>query len=171
MYFRPVPKTAPVESGFGRRECAGPMKAASCRYEQHTGTDYGVVVGTPARAVADGSIAYVLNKELDGKLVGLNFVDVDGARMQAAYAHLDEILVHKGQSVKAGEVIARTGNTGNSEGPHLHLGVRRNGVRIDPEKWLRSRVDGQDEAIESGDAFPKMGKILAAAAVAAILGG
>lgn len=158
MFIRPVEKRFGVVSGFGRRECAGPMKSAACRFEDHTGTDYLTPVGTPVRAIADGRIAYVIADEegsLNGNLIGLNFVDVDGAQMQAAHAHLSEMLASKGQRVSRGEVIARTGNTGNSEGPHLHLGIRRNGSRIDPEMWLQSRVDHNDDAVEPGSGFPK----------------
>ena len=48
------------------------------------------------------------------------------------YAHLSKVLVQPGERVARGQVIAETGNTGISSGPHLHYEVRLNGMRVDP---------------------------------------
>ena len=56
--------------------------------------------------------------------------------VQTAYAHCSQILVSTGQSVSQGEVIAKVGTTGRSTGNHLHLEVRVNGVRYDPQNYV-----------------------------------
>ena len=55
-----------------------------------------------------------------------------GDGWETRYAHCLEIKARVGQTVRAGETVARVGNTGRSFGPHLHFEVRRNGVAIDP---------------------------------------
>ena len=55
------------------------------------------------------------------------------------YAHLQNTLVEMGESVKKGQVIALSGNTGNSTAPHLHFEIMVNGMNIDPESVLKKR--------------------------------
>jgi len=52
------------------------------------------------------------------------------------YGHINRSLVQVGQRVAAGQVIAETGNRGQSTGPHLHIGVMQNGVYVNPKPWL-----------------------------------
>ena len=98
----------------------------------HTGVDYAVPVGTDVLAVADGKIT---NANW-GKSYGTQLVQTcEGGFF--IYAHLSKVLVKNGDSVVAGQVIAKTGNTGNSTGPHLHAEYRSNikwsaGTDLDP---------------------------------------
>jgi murein DD-endopeptidase MepM/ murein hydrolase activator NlpD len=98
----------------------------------HTGIDYAVPVGTDVLAVADGKIT---NANW-GRSYGTQLVQaVDGGWF--IYAHLSSTLVKAGDVVKAGQVIAKSGNTGNSTGPHLHAELRNNikwsaGTDLDP---------------------------------------
>ena len=98
----------------------------------HTGVDYAVPVGTDVLAVADGKIT----NATWGKSYGTQLVQsVDGGWF--IYAHLSSTLVKAGDKVKAGQVIAKSGNTGNSTGPHLHVELRNNirwssGTDLDP---------------------------------------
>ena len=85
----------------------------------HTGCDYAVPVGTDVHAVADGTIidanwGKAYGTQLVQKLNGGWFI----------YAHLSATLVKPGDVVTAGQVIAKSGNTGNSSGPHLHVELR-----------------------------------------------
>lgn len=86
----------------------------------HNGLDFGVPVGTPVRAVADGTVREAWN-EPNG--YG-NLVLLDHTWGQSLYAHLDGRYVEPGDSVLAGETIARSGASGKVTGPHLHFGMR-----------------------------------------------
>ena len=98
----------------------------------HWGLDYACSTGTSVMASSggvvveagwNGSFGYtVLISHPDGK--------------QTRYAHLSRIYVTYGQSVKQGQVIAASGNTGNSTGPHLHFEIVVNGVRSNPADYL-----------------------------------
>jgi murein DD-endopeptidase MepM/ murein hydrolase activator NlpD len=98
----------------------------------HTGCDYAVPVGTDVLAVADG----VIDKATWGKSYGTQLVQkLDGGWF--IYAHLSSTLVKPGDKVVAGQVIAKSGNTGNSTGPHLHVELRTkshwsSGTDLDP---------------------------------------
>jgi hypothetical protein len=87
----------------------------------HNGIDYAVPVGTPVRAVADGVVAMVATDAAYGKYVRVWHAAL---RVHSFYAHLSEARVADGQAVKAGDVVALSGNTGNSTGPHLHFELR-----------------------------------------------
>lgn len=104
----------------------------------HTGVDFAVPVGTDIVAVADGKI----ENASWGKAYGTALVQkVEGGWV--IYAHLSKTFVKAGDAVKAGEVIAKSGNTGNSSGPHLHFEYRDNirwsaGKDINPANILAS---------------------------------
>lgn len=59
-----------------------------------------------------------------------------GNGLSTYYGHLSEVLVRVGQFVEQGQVVARSGNTGLSTGPHLHFEIRRFGEPVDPLPWL-----------------------------------
>ncbi|MFO3694314.1 phage tail tape measure protein [Staphylococcus felis] len=67
-----------------------------------------------------------------------NWVKVISGAMEMIFAHLRDFskTPPSGKTVKAGDVIGLTGNTGFSTGPHLHFGIRKNGVDVDPEPYL-----------------------------------
>lgn len=104
----------------------------------HTGADFAVPVGTPIVAVADGKI----ENANWGKAYGTQIVQkVAGGWV--IYAHLSAADVTPGATVKKGQVIGKSGNTGNSSGPHLHFEMRNNirwsaGQDIDPSGILNA---------------------------------
>ena len=102
----------------------------------HTGVDFAVKEGTEIVAVADGKI----ENANWGKSYGIQAVQkVKGGWV--IYAHLSKLDVKPGDSVKAGQRIGASGNTGNSTGPHLHFEMRNNirwsaGEDLDPSEIL-----------------------------------
>ncbi|MFJ9178888.1 M23 family metallopeptidase [Streptomyces sp. NPDC102360] len=100
---------------------------------QHSGIDFPVSYGTPVMAATDGTVKTEWNSAY-GNMAKV--VAKDGT--ETWYCHLSTHTVTSGP-VKAGDVIARSGNSGNSTGPHLHFEVRPGGsAAIDPLPWLRS---------------------------------
>ena len=98
----------------------------------HQGIDLAAPVGTPIQASEKGRVVYSGWKQGYG-----NFVAVDhGHGMETHYAHCSKVLVHVGQEVRKGQMIAKVGNTGNSTGPHLHFEVVANGIHRNPIKFL-----------------------------------
>jgi murein DD-endopeptidase MepM/ murein hydrolase activator NlpD len=96
----------------------------------HSGVDLAMHEGTPLRAVAEG----VIDRIYDGTGAigkGLSIRWPDGTRV--IYGHMNEVKARIGEHVHAGEIIGLSGNTGNSTGPHLHLGMRApDGSWLDP---------------------------------------
>jgi murein DD-endopeptidase MepM/ murein hydrolase activator NlpD len=90
---------------------------------RHTGIDYGVPIGTPTKAVASGLVISVLKDKSYGNVVVVKSKH-EGKEYQTWYCHLNTIAVKPRESVVEGQVIAMSGNTGNSTGPHLHLETR-----------------------------------------------
>ena len=115
------PVSGPVTSGFGWRW--GRM---------HEGIDIAVGSGTPVHAAQSGRVIVA------GWMGGYgNLVVIDhGGGLSTAYGHNNSFAVGSGQSVSQGQVIAYSGSTGNSTGPHVHFEVRVNGSPVDPLGYL-----------------------------------
>jgi murein DD-endopeptidase MepM/ murein hydrolase activator NlpD len=107
----------------------------------HTGIDIAGPLDAPIHSAGDGVVA-IAGTEVDnqGHAVGYgNYIVIAHAgRMITLYGHLDQLLVHVGQVVHAGQVIGLEGSTGNSTGPHLHFELHVAGLLTDPAKYLRS---------------------------------
>jgi murein DD-endopeptidase MepM/ murein hydrolase activator NlpD len=120
----PIDMRAPISSKFGWRE--HPVLHSR---ELHTGTDIAVGVGTKVFAIADGDVLYATSDAVNG-----NFVKIDhGYGLKSAYCHASKLEVARGDRLKKGDLIALSGSTGRSTGPHLHLQIELNGKPIDPE--------------------------------------
>lgn len=91
----------------------------------HSGTDFGVPEGTPVRASKSGTV--IKRRELTTSYGKYLFID-HGGGLVTIYAHNSQLLVSEGQHVTAGQIIAKSGNTGNSTGPHCHWELRVNGT-------------------------------------------
>jgi murein DD-endopeptidase MepM/ murein hydrolase activator NlpD len=87
----------------------------------HRGVDYAVKRGTPLKAVGRGTIVGVYESKILGWVVELRtYATAEKIRI-FAYCHLDKAEVKVGDKVKQGDIIGKSGNTGKSSGPHLHL--------------------------------------------------
>lgn len=126
-YIKPI-SGGRLSSGFGNRKA--PTKGAST---YHKGVDWAVARGTAVHASSGGTVTkagwgggygYVIYvKHPDGK--------------ETRYAHLNKVLVSAGQTVKQGQKIGLSGNTGRSTGPHLHFEIRSNGTPVNPLKYVQ----------------------------------
>jgi len=126
---KPV-KTAAFTSGYGLR--SDPFRGAAA---MHAGIDLAGPQGTPIYATADGQ---VINAGWNSGGYG-NLIKVDHGRgIETRYGHLSQVLVHAGQQVKRGQLIARMGSTGRSTGSHLHYEVRIEGKPVNPIPFMKS---------------------------------
>jgi murein DD-endopeptidase MepM/ murein hydrolase activator NlpD len=107
---------------------------------KHDGVDIINEVGTPVYASAEGTIDFTGRKGDYGLTVEINH----GYSLKSLYGHLSKVLVHEGQKVKRGDLIAHSGNTGLSSGPHLHYEVRVNGVAQNPTYYFFDDVSAKD---------------------------
>ena len=126
-YIRPI-SGGRQSSGFGRR--TAPTKGAST---YHKGIDWATPTGTPVYASCGGTVTKAGWGSGYGYVV---YIDHEDGR-QTRYGHLSKVLVSVGQTVKQGERIALSGNTGVSTGPHLHFEILINGTQVNPLKYLQ----------------------------------
>jgi len=123
--IRPI--TGFITSGFGMRE--HPIYK---RTLFHAGTDFSAPVGTKVMATADGTVAFSGFDKGYGKKVVINHAN----GYQTVYAHLSKAVIRQGQRVERGDLIAFSGNTGVSTGPHLHYEVHKNNVQVNPTAFF-----------------------------------
>ena len=99
----------------------------------HWGLDYRVHTGTPVAAMNAGTILLARFLYFEGNCVVIDH----GQGLLTLYFHLSEIKVKEGDPVKRGEIIGLSGGTGRATGPHLHVGVRWEGINLDPARLLQ----------------------------------
>lgn len=104
------------------------------RTHLHTGIDFGIPVGTPIYAPADG-VAYFANNSYNGGY-GIMVKLEHSFGFSTFYAHLSKIVVQKGDFVKRGQLIAYSGNSGRSTGPHLHYEIRYLSQDLNPRPFI-----------------------------------
>ena len=126
--------TAPSGSGILRWPVSGPVTSPfGTRWgRMHEGIDIAVPSGTPVAAAGSGTVIYAGWMEGYGNLVAIDH----GGGLATAYGHNTSVTVSVGQSVSAGDIIAYSGSTGHSTGPHVHFEVRVNGTPVDPLGYL-----------------------------------
>ena len=121
------PVRGPVNSDFGIRFSPWAPSA-----EFHSGMDIGAPIGTEVHAPAPGRIVFA------GRIpeYGVAVIIEHGGDTRSLYGHLSRLNVHVDQNVERGQVIALSGNTGRSTGPHLHYEIQVKGQSVNPNTYL-----------------------------------
>lgn len=123
------PVVGKITSAFGNR--VAPTAGAST---PHTGIDIAAPVGTPVKCPANGTVTNVYTNGSGGNQL---IIQHDNG-LTTGYAHLSRYGVKSGDRVINGQIIAYTGNTGLTTGPHLHFTVKdKTGQFVDPLTYLR----------------------------------
>jgi murein DD-endopeptidase MepM/ murein hydrolase activator NlpD len=100
----------------------------------HAGVDFRQKTGSEVKATGKGVVIHAGTAGGYGLMVEIDH----GNGITTRYGHLSKILVKEGDVVDAGDLIALSGSTGRSTGPHLHYEVRRNGNAVDPMRFLNA---------------------------------
>lgn len=108
----------------------------------HEGIDFTPGEGAPIQAIADGTVR--IATEQGGGYGVTVYIDhvIDGQVITSHYSHMQygSLKVKAGDTVKVGDIVGNTGNTGHSFGAHLHFEIIVNGKTIDPLPWLRANA-------------------------------
>jgi murein DD-endopeptidase MepM/ murein hydrolase activator NlpD len=126
------PEGRPVQEGFissyfGER--ADPFTGFA---GNHKGVDFAAPEGTQVISVAAGLVTYAGERSGYGLMVEVNH----GNGMTTRYCHNEKLLVGQGQMIRKGQEVGLIGSTGHSTGPHLHFEVLKNGVQVDPLRFI-----------------------------------
>ncbi len=126
---------SPVE-GIITSACGERENPILHRQELHNGLDIAVAEGTDVVAVKSGTVTEVRTSATYGRV--LKYETEDGYAVM--YAHLSEVFVKKGEEIRQGQVVAKSGNTGLSTGPHLHYSLWKGEELLDPLDFLSSEA-------------------------------
>ena len=121
---QPLLFTARVSSPFNPRR----LHPITKRVRPHNGVDFGIPSGTPVIAPSDGVVEHVAFQAHGAG----RYIKIRHGHITTVYMHLSKPLVKPGQTVRKGERIALSGNTGGSTGPHLHYEFHINGRPVNP---------------------------------------
>ena len=144
-------------AGFQKTSEYGVSDAAH-QESPHRGTDFALPVGTEVKAVGDGTVTDTRTglgntwgqgesaSGSTGNMIRIAHTAQDGKTYYSWYLHLSEVLVSKGQTVTKGQVIGRSGNTGNSTGPHLHLEFQDENRKAIPYSTALALIGGKNAA-------------------------
>ena len=127
---------SPIGSGWESRvtsEFGNRIDPITGKRKGHTGMDLAVPTGTPIRAALPGTVT--VSKYNAGGYGYYVMID-HGNGLTTLYGHCSQLLARAGQTVQMGDIIALSGSTGRSTGPHLHFEVRVNGERTNPRAYL-----------------------------------
>jgi len=126
-------KTVKCELDYGRPIAGGSVSQTYSK--KHGGVDISTPVGTAAAAIFDGEVVTADASGWNGgygKMIVIRSTACPG--VTTLYAHLSKIYVEVGQSVSRGDIVAATGNTGRSTGPHIHWELEEDGVNLNPNR-------------------------------------
>lgn len=128
-----APVGTPVSDKFGtQRKFNGVLKSV------HQGLDFHARTGTPVAASNSGKVVVARNLFGEGNCVMIDH----GQGLLTIYMHLSEFKVREGDSVARGQIVGLSGGTGRATGPHLHMGVRWQGLYVDPAALFRLELPG-----------------------------
>jgi len=124
----------PVENGWISSLFGVRTDPFTGRLMRHEGMDFAAPAGTDVDAVASGMVTRAGPSTGYGNLVEINH----GNGYTTRYGHNSTILVHVGDKVTRGQVVAHVGSTGRSTGPHVHFEVLYNGEPVDPQRYIQA---------------------------------
>lgn len=127
-FSNPAP-TRKITSLFGNR-----IDPFFGKLAMHAGIDFRQKTGSEVKATGAGVVIHAGTAGGYGIMVEIDH----GNGITTRYGHLSKVLVKEGDVVNAGDLIALSGSTGRSTGPHLHYEVRRNGNAVDPIRFLNA---------------------------------
>lgn len=128
------PSGMPVAGGYISSYFGARVDPINGHHSFHPGLDIAVPMDTPVHAVAEGIVTYAGVRRGYG-----NVVEIDhGDGYMTRYAHNSKLLVHPGEHVKVGQVVAKSGDTGRSTGPHVHFEVWFKGHVVNPLAYVHS---------------------------------
>ena len=128
-----MPTVKPVDVDWNASSFGWRIDPITGQNAMHEGVDFLVDTGTPIHAAADGLIVVAEFHPQYGYVV-----DIDhGNDFTTRYAHASKLLVKAGDLVQRGAIIAESGSTGRSTGPHVHFEVRYKGVAQNPNRFLQ----------------------------------
>lgn len=144
-FFATLPAIKPASGTFGAHGFGMRLHPILGIRRMHEGVDIITNIGTPVVAAGAGTIDFV------GYRGGLGLcVEIDhGFGYRTVYGHLSKFLVKIDQKVKRGQLIAKTGNTGLSSGPHLHYEVQHNGQKVNPRDFIFDDLKLFDPSIKN----------------------
>jgi hypothetical protein len=126
-----LPAEGKISQGFGHRQIINGKRAGS-----HRGTDIAVTSGTGIKAPNRGKVVFAEKLKAFGGTIVLDH----GQGIHTLYFHLSKFMVKAGEEVEKGAVIALSGNSGISSGPHLHWGMSVHNLRVDPMQWVKHEI-------------------------------
>ena len=143
----------------------------------HSAIDLRAAAGTPVYAAEDGTVDGAqrwdghtkTGMQSYGNMLRLRHADYNGLALQTRYAHLSRLCVAAGDTVKAGQLIGYSGESGNCCGAHLHFEVLCGGARVHPLNWLDDDFACATDAVRAHlGAYRSVAAPAAAAAAAAL---
>ena len=120
------PMNSKITSAFGNARVYNGVAQS-----YHTGTDFRAKVGEDIVAPNDGKVVFAMPRFYLGNVIYLDH----GRGAYTYFAHLSKFLVKDGDTVKKGQIIAKSGKTGRVTGPHLHYAVRLHNTTVDPLQY------------------------------------
>ena len=130
--YRHIPSIMPVESAYLGSQYGYRTDPIDGKRRMHRGQDFAVNLNTPVLATGDGVVTKAQYDSGWGRYVKIDH----GYGYETIYAHLYKINVKKGQKVKRGDVIGKSGNSGRAAGFHPHYEVHKNKKVDDPKKYF-----------------------------------